>query len=123
MPVSALPTPANSCGVSCHHNPLRLAIDPMDQFIYWTNVQAGTLSAFNINNGSLVPISEVAVGQHPFGLALDPSGSLLYVVNKVDNTISGFAVNTATGMVNPLAGSPFAEGNSAPTDIVIVAKQ
>jgi len=123
VPVSALPMPASSCGVSCHHNPLRLAIDPTDKFIYWTNVQAGTLSAFNINSGSLMPISEVAAGQHPFGLVLDPSGSLLYVVNKVDNTISGFSVNTATGMVTPLAGSPFAEGNSAPTDIVIVAKQ
>lgn len=123
MPVSALPAPASSCGVSCHHNPLRLAVDPMDRFIYWTNVQAGTLSAFNINNGSLMLISEMAVGQHPFGLALDSSGGLLYVVNKVDNTISGFSVNTATGMVTPLSGSPFAEGNSAPTDIVIVAKQ
>jgi 6-phosphogluconolactonase (cycloisomerase 2 family) len=122
-PVGTLPAPASGCGVSCHHNPLRLAIDPMDKFIYWTNVQAGTLASFNINNGSLTPISEVSTGQHPFGLALDPSGTLLYVVNKMDNTISGFSVNTSTGMVSPLSGSPFAEGSSAPTDIVIVAKQ
>jgi 6-phosphogluconolactonase (cycloisomerase 2 family) len=119
---SALPQPAPACGVSCHHNPLRLAVDPMDKFIYWTNVQAGTLSSFNINNGNLTLISEVATGQHPFGLALDPSGTLLYVVNKVDNTISGFSVNPSTGMVSPIAGSPFAEGGSAPTDIVIVGK-
>ena len=119
---SALPPPASACGVSCHHNPLRLAVDPMDKFIYWTNVQAGTLSAFNINNGNLTAISEVATGQHPFGLALDPSGTLLYVVNKVDNTISGFSVNASTGAVSPLAGSPFAEGGNSPTDIVIVGK-
>jgi 6-phosphogluconolactonase len=121
-PLAALPAPASGCGVSCHHNPLRLAVDPMDKFIYWTNVQAGTLSAFNINNGSLMAISEVSTGQHPFGLAFDPSGALLYVVNKADNSISGFSVNTSTGMVAPLPGSPFAEGSSAPTDIVIVAK-
>lgn len=120
---SPLPAPAASCGVSCHHNPLRLAVDPMDKFIYWTNVQAGTLSTFNINNGALMAVSETPTGQHPFGLALDPSGALLYVVNKADNTISGFSVNPSTGMVSPLSGSPFPEGSLAPTDIVIVAKR
>jgi 6-phosphogluconolactonase (cycloisomerase 2 family) len=122
-PASPLPAPAASCGVSCHHNPLRLAVDPKDKFIYWTNVQAGTLSTFNINNGALMAVSETPTGQHPFGLALDPSGSLLYVVNKADNTISGFSVNSSTGMVLPVSGSPFPEGSQAPTDIVIVAKQ
>ncbi|HTC95454.1 MAG TPA: beta-propeller fold lactonase family protein [Terriglobales bacterium] len=122
-PVSALPAPGSSCTSSCHHNPLRLTVDPMDKFVFWTNVQAGTLSAFNINNGALTAIAETPTGQHPFGLALDPSGTLLYVVNKVDNSISGFSVNPNTGTVTPLSGSPFPEGNNAPTDIVIVARQ
>jgi YVTN family beta-propeller protein len=121
-PVSALPTPANSCGTSCHHNPLRLAVDPADKFIYWTNVQNGTVSTFNINNGNLQAITETPAGTHPFGLAFDPSGQFLYVVNKVDNTISGFAVNSATGALSPLSGFPVMEGATAPTDIVIVAK-
>ena len=121
-PASALPTPATSCGVSCHHNPLRLAVDPADRFIYWTNVQNGTVSAFNVNNGNLTAIAETPAGTHPFGLAFDPSGQFLYVVNKVDNTVSGFAVNSATGALSSLGGFPVAEGASAPTDIVIVAK-
>ena len=121
-PVSALPAPAPSCGVSCHHNPLRLAVDPADRFIYWTNVQNGTVSTFNINNGNLTAIAETPVGTHPFGLAFDPSGQFLYVVNKVDNTVSGFAVNSANGTLSPLSGFPVAEGANAPTDIVIVAK-
>lgn len=121
-PVSPLPTPASSCGTSCHHNPLRLAVDPADRFIYWTNVQNGSVSAFNINNGNLTAIAETPAGAHPFGLAFDPSGQFLYVVNKVDNTLSGFSVNSTTGMLSPLAGFPVAEESSAPTDIVIVAK-
>ena len=121
-PVSALPTPASSCGASCHHNPLRLAVDPADKFIYWTNVQNGTVSAFNINNGNLAPVAETPVGMHPFGLSLDPAGQFLYVVNKVDNTISGFAVNSASGTLSPLSGFPVMEGANAPTDIVIVSK-
>lgn len=121
-PVSPLPTPASSCGTSCHHNPLRLAVDPADRFIYWTNVQNGTVSTFNINNGNLAPVAETPAGTHPFGLAFDPSGQFLYVVNKVDNTVSGFSVNSATGALSSLSGFPVAEGANAPMDIVIVAK-
>ena len=120
---SSLPAPASGCGVSCHHNPLRLAIDPRDRFIYWTNVQAGTVSTFNINNGALAFVSEISAGQHPFGLALDPTGSFLFAVNKVDNTISAYSVDANTGMLTALPGSPLAEGGQAPTDIVTVAKQ
>src|SRR4029077_13734236 len=43
-PVSALPAPAPACGVSCHNNPLRLAVDPADKFLFSSNVQAGTVS-------------------------------------------------------------------------------
>lgn len=121
-PVSALPTPATTCNTSCHHNPLRLAVDPADKFIYWTNVQAGTVSTFNINGGNLAFVAESPVGSHPFGLALDPSGQFLYAVNKVDSTISGFSVNSTSGMLSPLSGFPVTEGASAPTDIVIIAK-
>jgi len=122
-PASALPPPAPGCSVSCHHNPLRLAVDPADKFIYWTNVQNGTVSAFNINNGNLTAIAETPVGTHPFGLSLDPTGRFLYVVNKADNTVSGFSVNPANGAVSPLSGFPVMEGSNAPTDIVIVAKR
>jgi len=121
-PISALPTPAATCNTSCHHNPLRLAVDPADKFIYWTNVQAGTVSTFNINGGNLAFVAESPVGSHPFGLALDPSGQFLYAINKVDNTISGFSVNSTNGTLSPLSGFPVAEGASAPTDIVIVGK-
>lgn len=121
-PISPLPTPASSCGTSCHHNPLRLTVDPKDRFVYWTNVQNGTVSTFNINNGNLAFVAETAAGSHPFGLALDPTGNFLYVVNKADNSISGFSVNSTTGMVSPISGFPVNEGDSAPTDIVIVSK-
>lgn len=121
-PISILPTPAASCGTSCHHNPLRLAVDPADKFLYWTNVQAGTLSAFSINNGNIAFVSEVPTGNHPFGLALAPTGRFLYVVNKVDNSVSGFSVDPATGMTTPLAGFPVNTGGNAPTDVVVVPR-
>ena len=122
-PVMPLPTPAPSCSVSCHNNPLRLAVHPNDQFVYSTNVQAGTLSAFKMVNGSLSLIADVPTGQHPFGVALDPTGTFLFVVNKVDNSVSAFSVDATTGMVSSLSGSPFSGGLNAPTDILVIASQ
>lgn len=121
--VTALPTSAPSCSVSCHNNPLRLVVHPNDRFVYATNVQAGTVTAFSIANGALSPIGDVATGAHPFGVALDPSGGFLFVVNKVDNSISAYTVNSSTGMVTPISGSPFSGNLNAPTDIVVIAKQ
>ena len=120
-PASTLPTPPASCnGVSCHNNPLRVAVHPNSQLVYASNVQAGTVSAFGIVAGGLSPIAEFPVGQHPFGVALDPTGTFLYVANRVDNTISAFSVNAASGMLTPVSGSPFPAG-AAPTNILIVA--
>lgn len=122
-PASALPTPASGCSVSCHNNPLRLTVDPMDRFVFATNVQAGTVSTFSVNNGTLSGVSTAGAGQHPFGVATDPGGVFLFVANKVDNTISGFSINSNTGMLSPLMGFPFSGGSlNAPTDIVIVKK-
>ncbi|MGB8129822.1 MAG: beta-propeller fold lactonase family protein, partial [Candidatus Angelobacter sp.] len=99
-PVPALPPAVPACSVSCHNNPLRLVVHPNDQFVYATNVQAGTVSAFKITNGALSSIAEVPAGQHPFGVALDPAGQFLFAANKVDNTISAFSVNSSTGMLS-----------------------
>jgi 6-phosphogluconolactonase (cycloisomerase 2 family) len=122
-PVTALPSAAPSCSISCHSNPLRLTVHPNDQFLYATNVQAGTVTAFSIANGALTPINEVASGAHPFGVALDPTESFLFVVNKLDNTVSGYSVNSVTGKIAPLSGSPFSGSLNAPTDIVVIARQ
>ena len=122
-PVSALPTPAPSCSVSCHNNPLRMTVHPNDQFVYATNVQAGTVSAFRMTNGVLSSVAEVPTGQHPFGVALDPTGGFLFVVNKADNTISAFSVDSSSGVVSAIGGSPFSGGLNAPTDIVVIARQ
>jgi len=122
-PVSALPAAAPGCSVSCHNNPLRVAVHPNSQFVFATNVQAGTVSAFKASNGVLSSIAEVPTGQHPFGVTLDPSGGFLFVVNNVDNTVSAFSVNMSTGMATPVSGSPFSGSMNQPTDIVVIPMQ
>jgi 6-phosphogluconolactonase (cycloisomerase 2 family) len=119
---SGLPTPPPSCSAACHNNPLRLAVHPSDRFVYATNVQAGTVTTFSVNNGVLTAMGDTATGQHPFGVAFDPSGNFVFVVNKMDSTVSAYAVNASTGGLKAVSGSPFAAGLNAPTDIVVVGK-
>lgn len=122
--VSALPASASSCSVSCHNNPLRLAVHPNSQFAYASNVAAGTVSAFRITNGVLSPAAaDMMAGQHPFGVALDPTGQFLFAVNQADNTISAFSVNMTSGALSMVSGSPFAGSLNAPADIVVVPMQ
>lgn len=121
-PLSALPTPAASCGSGCHNNPLRLAVDPADKFLFSTNVEAGTVSIFSITAGNLSSLSQATTGAHPFGVAVDPGGKFVYVVNKSDASISGFQLDSATGALAPLSRFPVMEGQQAPTDIVIVPR-
>jgi 6-phosphogluconolactonase len=122
-PVSALPAAAPGCSVSCHNNPLRVTVHPNNQFVYATNVEAGTVSAFKITNGVLSSIADVPTGQHPFGVALDSTGGFLFAVNNVDNSVSVFSVNSSSGMASPVSGSPFSGSMNAPTDIVVIPMQ
>jgi 6-phosphogluconolactonase len=118
------PAVASTGCPGCHAGdtrPTRLIANPNHTIAYASNVEAGTLSTFQINNGSLSPLSaDVATGQHPFGMAFDPQGSFLYVANKVDNTISGFSVNPTTGVLSPLPNSPFPASASGPVGIVFI---
>jgi 6-phosphogluconolactonase len=44
-------------------------------------------------------------------VVISKTGKLLFVVNNAGNTISGYMISS-TGMLNPLAGSPFAAGSN-----------
>jgi len=121
-PVGGQPNNSGACADSCHTNPLRVVIDPTDQFAYVTDVGNNSVSAFSLNNGILAPIAPpVPTGQHPFGVAIDPSGRFLFVANKVDNTISALDVNSAQAKFASIPGSPFLSGGTGPVGIVIVS--
>jgi 6-phosphogluconolactonase len=53
----------------------------------------------------------VATGVFPLGLALDASGAFAYAANDSSNDISAYAVDAVSGVLTPVAGSPFAAGN------------
>ena len=52
-------------------------------------------------------------GVSPFSCGISTDGSFVYTGGNVGSTIAGFAVTAATGVLTPLAGSPFASGVGA----------
>src|SRR5215216_4738248 len=98
------------------------AADP-PTFLYTNNNTAGgnTVSAFNVNlqNGTLSQIGTYATGGFGSGGGYFAAqralvcGTRLYVSNDGNNTISGFSINATTGVLTPLAGSPYASGGTA----------
>jgi 6-phosphogluconolactonase (cycloisomerase 2 family) len=94
-----------------------IAVDPLGRFVYVSNFDPGTVSAFAVDasTGSLtsVPGSPFALGGASRELVLDPAGRWLYVANQGLSRIHAFAVDPASGALTEVAGSPYALPNIA----------
>ena len=53
-------------------------------------------------------------GVNPAGATLTPNGGHYFTGGNTGNFFSGYTVNAATGVLTPLAGSPFDSGNQTP---------
>jgi 6-phosphogluconolactonase len=83
---------------------------------------AVTVFAANATNGALtiVPGSPFAAGISAYSASVDPTGQFLYVVNQQadeqssieDGNISVYSIDASTGVLTPVAGSPFAAGTT-----------
>jgi len=58
------------------------------------------------SSGALT-LAGFAGGESPTALAVHPSGNLVYATNVNNASISGFKLDTTTGILTPVAGSPF----------------
>ncbi len=102
-------------------SPTGLALLPTKKFLYVANSAANTISIFNVAldgtltlSGSPIP----AGGSGPNAVVIDPSGKYLLVTNSLTNNVSVFSIDTGTGVLSPVAGSPF-YANTNPTEILI----
>ena len=77
-----------------------VALDSMHKFLFVSNQNAGSLSAFSINTGTgvltLVPGSPFATGATPHGIAVDPAGKFVFVGNE-SGSVSAFSINSVNG--------------------------
>jgi 6-phosphogluconolactonase (cycloisomerase 2 family) len=98
----------------------QLAIDPTGRFLYASNDDSpGSVLAFTIDStGALTPIpgspfaipaSTIVPNTEPYGI-LD-TGRFVYVALSATNRIAAFSADSQSGVLTPVAGSPFAAGN------------
>ena len=92
-------------------NPIVVAVDPQNRFLFAGDIFHGVLHVFNINSstGALSEIgaSPYATVDEPEAIAIDPSGTHVYVAGQHYNSVGGFSLSAA-GMLTPIAGSPYA---------------
>ena len=113
-------------------NPVGVAIDGGNHFLFVANQGSNNVSVFSIgSNASLTAAGTFDTGITPVGgsspatpnaLAVTPSGSFLYVANQGQNTVTAFAVTAGTGALTRVGGSPVAAtfpAGTAPSGLTI----
>lgn len=95
-----------------------MAADPSGAWLAAMDGNNNAVHVMAINaNGSLTDASDhiFLTGTSPTALAFDKSGQFLYVINSGSNDMSAYAFDRSTGLLTPLAGSPFtmAKGSAA----------
>lgn len=66
--------------------------------------------SFNATTGQYSMIQQLGSAGAPCCIAIDPTGRFLYVANDATSNISAYSIDTATGVLAPVPGSPFASG-------------
>ncbi len=100
--------------------PLSVTVTPNGQFLYVTNSNSNTVSAYSVNGttGALTSLAGATGNPFPSGLSpsditVSPNGQFAYAVNTGANTISAYSIDQVTGALTALpgaTGNPFATG-------------
>jgi 6-phosphogluconolactonase (cycloisomerase 2 family) len=115
--------------------PVGFSFSPNKKFAYVVNQDSGTIagsiSAFSVNSstGALTAIQPSAfpIGINPNGgITYHPNGKVLYAKNigvagTTNGSVSAFSIDSATGVLTPLPGSPYAVGVTAIPGALVVA--
>jgi 6-phosphogluconolactonase (cycloisomerase 2 family) len=115
-PTTGALVPLSGSPFSTSSNPESLAVNPGGSEVYVANVTAAnelTNYAITPSSGALAVGTPVAAGTFPLSVVVDPGGLFVYAANDTSNDVSVFSVSAATGVLTPVAGSPFVAGAGA----------
>ena len=98
-----------------------LAVHPSRQYLYVNDSgSADTLRAFSIApNGTLTLIDTEPTGSYyNLELTISPDGTKLYAAGGITHVVLGFHI-APDGKLTPMAGSPFPEFGSSPSNVAV----
>ena len=92
-----------------------MVVDPRAKFLYVTNYNSNTVTAYVIQaaTGNPVAVSGTGygTGTGPTCIAIEPAyGRFVYTANYLDNSVTGFKLNPSTGELVTVLNSPFPAG-------------
>jgi 6-phosphogluconolactonase (cycloisomerase 2 family) len=91
------------------NDPLTLAVDPADKFLYAPDLFDGSIAQFSIASGALSSPSYDNTLSSPYAVAVHPTGLFVYVTDNGNNsgstanTIEQYSYSASTGALTPLA--------------------
>jgi 6-phosphogluconolactonase (cycloisomerase 2 family) len=103
--------------------PVAITIEPRGKYMYVSNFNASTVSAYAIDQATGSPTasvgsSAVSVKAGPTCLSVDPAlGEYLYVSNSQDGTVSGMKLDVHNGGLSNIQNTPF-PGSGTPTCVI-----
>ena len=125
--------------VSTDTNPVGVAVDPCNRFVYVSNSLTNKISAYTMCNGSTTQSATcpalprgwlVPVAGSPFSLVgsvselgplvVDPFGNNIYVLGTTSNTVSSLKISPVSGSLAPVSPPTVATGLQ-PTSIAVRA--
>jgi 6-phosphogluconolactonase (cycloisomerase 2 family) len=134
-PNTGVPTPLSGSPFPAGTTPSSIEVAPPTYpngfgatLVIVTNARSNNVSVYSVSGaGGLTPVSG-----SPFAAGAAPSSSAtgnylplrwVYVANSQSNNISGYSINDASGVLTPLASSPFPAGEQPLSVAVSVAAQ
>jgi 6-phosphogluconolactonase len=83
------------------NNPVGVNVTANNTYVYVTNENDATLSAFQVNSGGVLStIGTYTVGVAPNALASDPTSKFLYVTDGAANQMIGFLIQINGTLIN-----------------------
>jgi len=104
--------------------PTALAVDPLGEYLYVTNLTTDNVKRFAINSASgelTTNNTYYATGVDPQSIAIDASGRYVYTANGGSHDVSAYTISASDGSLNELASSPIVTGGSGPLSIATSA--
>jgi 6-phosphogluconolactonase (cycloisomerase 2 family) len=97
--------------------PFGLGIDPQGSLLFAANIASGNVSAYVIDStsgalGQVTGSPFATGGVGPTSVAVDSNSAIVYVADQGSHDIAAFEILT-TGVLKPLAGSPFGVATAA----------
>ncbi|WP_239185839.1 IPTL-CTERM sorting domain-containing protein [Candidatus Nitrotoga sp. HW29] len=107
-------------------SPASVTVSPNGAFAFVANKGSDTISAYSIapGTGALTPVagSPFIAGPSPYSVTVSPNGAFIYVANSNSmgsDGVSAYSIAANTGVLTPVAGSPFATGGASPNSVTV----